>query len=74
MGPIGVLIVEDDENYREIVSSELEWHGFAVCSFADGDELLGSPMLSARPMSSFWTGGCLPFRASTCYPNWANAA
>ena len=41
-GPIRVLIVEDDENYREIVSSELEWHGFAVRSFADGDELLGS--------------------------------
>jgi two-component system response regulator ChvI len=41
-GPIRVLIVEDDKNYREIVSSELEWHGFAVRSFADGDELLGS--------------------------------
>ena len=40
--PIRVLIVEDDESYREIVSSELEWHGFAVRSFADGDELLGS--------------------------------
>ena len=42
MGPIRVLIVEDDENYREIVSSELTWHGFAVRSFADGDALLGS--------------------------------
>jgi two-component system, OmpR family, response regulator ChvI len=41
-GPVRVLIVEDDENYREIVSSELEWHGFAVHSFADGDALLGS--------------------------------
>ena len=40
--PIRVLIVEDDENYREIVSSELSWHGFAVRSFADGDALLGS--------------------------------
>jgi two-component system response regulator ChvI len=40
--PIRVLIVEDDESYREIVSSELEWHGFTVRSFADGDELLGS--------------------------------
>ena len=40
--PTSVLIVEDDENYREIVSGELEWHGFAVRSFADGDELLGS--------------------------------
>jgi two-component system response regulator ChvI len=40
--PIRVLIVEDDENYREIVSSELEWHGFAVRSFADGDALLDS--------------------------------
>ena len=41
-GPVRVLIVDDDENYREIVSSELEWHGFAVHSFADGDALLGS--------------------------------
>src|SRR3984893_3079089 len=40
--PIRVLFVEDDENYREIVSSELKWHGFAVRSFADGDALLGS--------------------------------
>ena len=42
VGPIRVLVVEDDENYREIVSSELEWHGFAVRSFGDGDALLGS--------------------------------
>ena len=41
-GPIRVLIVEDDENYREIVTSELEWHGFVVRSFADGDALIGS--------------------------------
>src|SRR5277367_16596 len=41
-GPIRVLIVEDDETYREIVGSELTWHGFAVRSFADGDALLGS--------------------------------
>ena len=35
-------MVEDDEDYREIVGSELSWHGFAVRSFADGDSLLGS--------------------------------
>jgi two-component system response regulator ChvI len=40
--PIRVLLVEDDEDYREIVGSELSWHGFAVHSFADGDSLLGS--------------------------------
>ena len=40
--PIRVLIVEDDEDYREIVSDELLWHGFAVRSFADGGALLGS--------------------------------
>jgi len=39
---IHVVIVEDDESYREIVSSELAWHGFAVSSFANGDALLGS--------------------------------
>ena len=41
--PIRVLIVEDDEDYREIVGDELSWHGFAVRSFADGAALLGSP-------------------------------
>jgi two-component system response regulator ChvI len=40
--PLRVLLVEDDEDYREIVSSELTWHGFAVRRFADGDALLGS--------------------------------
>jgi len=40
--PIRVLFVEDDEDYREIVGSELSWHGFAVRSFADGASLLGS--------------------------------
>jgi two-component system response regulator ChvI len=40
--PIRVLLVEDDEDYREIVGSELSWHGFAVRGFADGDSLLGS--------------------------------
>ena len=40
--PIRVLIVEDDEDYREIVGDELSWHGFAVRSFADGASLLGS--------------------------------
>src|SRR5712692_3841160 len=40
--PIRVLLVEDDEDYREIVGSELSWHGFVVRSFADGASLLGS--------------------------------
>jgi hypothetical protein len=39
--PIRILLVEDDEDYREIVASELSWHGFAVRSFADGVSLLG---------------------------------
>jgi two-component system, OmpR family, response regulator ChvI len=47
-GPIRILIVEDDENYREIVSSELAWHGFAVSSFANGDALLGSLEVTAE--------------------------
>ena len=39
---IRVLLVEDDDDYREIVGDELSWHGFAVRSFADGAALLGS--------------------------------
>jgi two-component system, OmpR family, response regulator ChvI len=40
--PIRVLLVEDDQDYREIVASELSWHGFAIRCFADGASLLGS--------------------------------
>lgn len=40
--PIRVLFVEDDEDYRQIISDELSWHGFAVRSFPDGDALLGA--------------------------------
>jgi two-component system, OmpR family, response regulator ChvI len=39
---IRLLLVEDDEDYREIVGSELSWHGFTVRSFVDGDSLLVS--------------------------------
>ena len=45
--PIRILLVEDDDDYREIVSSELSWHGFDVRSFADGDLLLGSLDITA---------------------------
>src|SRR6266852_1754709 len=40
--PIRVLLVEDDEDYCELVGSELSWHGFVVRGFADGASLLGS--------------------------------
>jgi FixJ family two-component response regulator len=45
--PICIILVEDDEDYREIVASELSWHGFAVRSFADGASLLGSLVITA---------------------------
>src|ERR1700722_19166860 len=44
---IRIILVEDDEDYREIVASELSWHGFAVSSFADGASLLGSLDITA---------------------------
>ena len=47
-GFIRVLIVEDDEDYREIVTSELTWHGFVVRGFADGDALLASLDVAAE--------------------------
>ena len=40
--PIRIILVEDDEDYREIVASELSWHGFVVRCFADGASLFGS--------------------------------
>jgi DNA-binding response OmpR family regulator len=39
---IRVLFVEDDEDYREIVSDELSEQGFVVEGFADGASLLDS--------------------------------
>ena len=39
---IRVLLVEDDQSYRDILSEELSEQGFVVHSFADGASLLGS--------------------------------
>jgi two-component system, OmpR family, response regulator ChvI len=39
---IRVLLVEDDQTYRDILSDELSEHGFAVQCFTDGASLLGS--------------------------------
>ncbi len=39
---IGVLLVEDDQDYRETLTRELSEQGFAVQSFADGASLLRS--------------------------------
>jgi two-component system, OmpR family, response regulator ChvI len=39
---IRVLLVEDDQTYRDILSDELSEQGFAVHSFADGASLLSS--------------------------------
>ena len=39
---IHLAFVEDDDDYREAVSSELGDHGFAVESFSDGPQLLDS--------------------------------
>src|SRR5262245_15903354 len=45
--PTRVLLVEDDEDYRQIVDDELSWHGFTVRSFADGKSLLSSLEVAA---------------------------
>ena len=37
-----ILIVEDDDSYRELVSLGLEEEGFRVASAADGEQGLGS--------------------------------
>ena len=39
---IRVAFVEDDDDYREAVSSELGDHGFDVATFSDGAALLAS--------------------------------
>jgi two-component system response regulator ChvI len=39
---IRILLVEDDQTYREILSKELSARGFVVQSFGDGASLLGS--------------------------------
>jgi two-component system response regulator ChvI len=41
-GTIRVLLVEDDQIYRDSLSNELSKHGFAVHGFADGASLLGA--------------------------------
>ena len=39
-GAIRVLLVEDDQNYRDTVAGELAEHGFSVDGFGDGASLL----------------------------------
>ena len=46
---IRVAFVEDDDDYREAVSSELADHGFDVTSFCDGTALLASLADGADP-------------------------
>jgi two-component system response regulator ChvI len=40
--PIRVLFVEDDDDYREVMTDELGFMGFSVQAFADGMALLSS--------------------------------
>ena len=53
---IGVLLVEDDQDYRETLTRELSEQGFAVQSFADGASLLGSldPAVNADVIILDW--------------------
>ncbi len=37
-----IILVDDDDLYREAVGGELEDHGFAVAGFADGAALLAA--------------------------------
>jgi len=39
---IRVLLVEDDQSFREVLADELSEHGFSVQSFADGASLLAA--------------------------------
>jgi two-component system response regulator ChvI len=41
-GPIRVVFVEDDADYREALAGELSDHGFAVHCFGDGQSLLAA--------------------------------
>ena len=67
--PIRVLIVEDDEDYREIVGDELSSAALPMAIPCSG---LSIP--PPRPMSSSSTGGFRIFRASTCYRSCAGTA
>lgn len=42
-GVIRVLLVEEDQHYRDTLENTLPEHGFAVTSFSDGEALLDSP-------------------------------
>lgn len=53
-GTTRVLIVEDEESYREALTAGLAREGFAVESAADGPEALRR-FADDPPTSSFWT-------------------
>lgn len=39
-GPLRLALVDDDDDFREVVGAELEDHGFSVSTFTDGPPLL----------------------------------
>jgi two-component system response regulator ChvI len=40
--PIRIILVDDDDLYREVMTADLEERGFAVVGFADGPALLAA--------------------------------
>jgi two-component system response regulator ChvI len=38
--PIRAILVDDDELYREAITTELDYHGFSVTSFSSGEPML----------------------------------
>jgi two-component system cell cycle response regulator DivK len=41
-----ILVVEDDEKSRRLLTDVLEYHGFDVCAYASGEEGLGEARMS----------------------------
>jgi two-component system response regulator ChvI len=40
--PTRIILVDDDDLYREVMTADLEDHGYAVVGFADGPALLAA--------------------------------
>ena len=54
-----LLLVDDDDLFRELLGLNLLDEGYEVTSFANGREVLWPiSTAAAAPMSCFWTGAC----------------
>jgi response regulator RpfG family c-di-GMP phosphodiesterase len=61
-----IVLVDDDDLYREVMAADLEDHGYAVVGFADGAALLAAVQSGAEHKGQALQAGAVEFIDKTC--------